>query len=166
MRKIIRPPSSSSEVEDDENRNWAVRWIFRVFHDRSQAIIKSKWPGYLTIALYVVICLLGNIVTTIIYLTPKNKSTYNDTELITKLNTILSYNNDSMNEGGRFHTNQSIFEDTSSYDDYENSSNTNISMKSLFLSFTNQKTSEVSKNHVKSPMRNFMYGQNDASNIF
>ena len=152
MRKIIRLPSSSIEGEDDENPNCVVSWIFRVFHDGSQAIKKSKWPRYLTIALYIVICLLGNIVTTIIYLTPKNKNTYNDTELITQLNTILSYNNDSVNEGGRFHTNQSIFEDTSSYDDYENSSNTNISMKSLFLSFTNQKTSEVSKNHAKSPI--------------
>ena len=148
MRKIIRPPSSSIEGEDDENPNCAVRWIFRVFHDGSQAIIKSKWSGYLTIVLYVVVCLLGNIVTTIIYLTPKNKNTYNDTELITQLNTILSYNNDSVNESGSVHTNQSIFEDTSIYDEYDVSTHTNISMKSLFLSFTNQKTAEVSKNHA------------------
>ena len=148
MWKIIRPPSSAIEVEDDENQNCALRWIFRVFHDGSQAIIKSKWPGYLTIALYVVICLLGNIVTTIIYLTPKNKNTYNDTELITQLNTILSYNNDSVNDGGSVHTNQSIFEDTSMYDEYDVSTHTNISMKSLFLSFTNQKTAEVSINHA------------------
>ena len=143
-RKSIRPPSSSIEEEDDETQYCAVSWIFRVFHDGSQAIIKSKWPGYLTIALYVVICLLGNIVTTIIYLTPKNKNTYNDTELITQLNSILSYNNDSADQGDTFHANQSIFENTSMYEDYENSSHTNISMKSLFLSFTNQKTAEVS----------------------
>ena len=147
-RKSIRPPSSSIEGEDDENQNCAVSWIFRVFYDGLQAIIKSKWPGYLTIALYVVICLLGNIVTTIIYLTPKNKNTYNDTELITQLNTILSYNNDSVNESGSVHTNQSIFEDTSMYEEYEVPSDTNISMKSLFLSFTNQKSAEVSKNLV------------------
>lgn len=147
-RNSIRPPSSSIEGIDDENQNCAVNWIFRVFHDGSQAIIKSKWPGYLTIALYVVICLLGNIVTTIIYLTPKNKNTYNDTQLITQLNSILSYNNDSVDQGDTFHTNQSILEDTSMYEEYEVSSDTNISMKSLFLSFTNQKTAEVSKNHV------------------
>ena len=147
MWKIIRPPSSSIEEEDDETQYCAVRWIFRVFHDGSQAIIKSKWPGYLTIALYVVICLLGNIVTTIIYLTPKNKNTYNDTELITQLNSILSYNNDSADQSDTFHTNQSISEDTSLYEEYEVTSDTNISMKSLFLSFTNQKTAEVSKNH-------------------
>ena len=147
-RKSSRPPSSSIEEEDDETQYCAVSWIFRVFHDGSQAIIKSKWPGYLTIVLYVVVCLLGNIVTTIIYLTPKNKNTYNDTELITQLNTILSYNNDSVNESGSVHTNQSIFEDTSMYEEYEVPSDTNISMKSLFLSFTNQKTAEVSKNHA------------------
>ena len=147
-RKSIRPPSSSIEEEDDETQYCAVSWIFRVFHDGSQAIIKSKWPGYLTIVLYVVICLLGNIVTTIIYLTPKNNNTYNDTELITQLNSILSYNNDSADQGDTFHANQSIFENTSMYEDYENSSHTNISMKSLFLSFTNQKTAEVSKNHA------------------
>ena len=143
-RKSIRPQSSSIEEDDHETQYCAVSWIFRVFHDGSQAIIKSKWPGYLTIALYVVICLLGNIVTTIIYLTPKNKNTYNDTELITQLNSILSYNNDSVNDGGSVHTNQSIFEDTSMYEEYEVPSDTNISMKSLFLSFTNQKTAEVS----------------------
>ena len=147
IRKMIRPPSSSIEEEDDEIQYCAVRWIFRVFYDGLQAIMKSKWPGYLTIALYIVICLLGNIVTTIIYLTPKNKNTYNDTELITQLNSILSYNNDSADQGDTFHANQSIFENTSMYEDYENSSHTNISMKSLFLSFTNQKTAEVSKNH-------------------
>ena len=147
-RKSIRPQSSSIEEDDHETQYCAVSWIFRVFHDGSQAIIKSKWPGYLTIVLYVVVCLLGNIVTTIIYLTPKNKNTYNDTELITQLNTILSYNNDSVNESGSVHTNQSIFEDTSMYEEYEVSSDTNISMKSLFLSFTNQKTAEVSKNHA------------------
>ena len=147
-RNSIRPPSSSIDGEDDENQNCAVSWIFRVFYDGSQAIVKSKWPWYLTIALYVVICLLGNIVTAIIYVTPKNKKTYNDTELITQLNTILSYNNDSVNEGGSVHTNQNIFEDTSMYDEYEVSRHTNISMKSLFLSFTNQKTAEVSKNQV------------------
>ena len=148
IRKMIRPPSSSIEEEDDEIQYCAVRWIFRVFYDGLQAIIKSKWPGYLTIALYIVICLLGNIVTTIIYLTPKNKNTYNDTELITQLNSILSYNNDSVEQRDTFYTNQSIFEDTSMYEEYEVSSDTNISMKSLFLSFTNQKTAEVSKNHV------------------
>ena len=147
-RKSIRPQSSSIEEDDHETQYCAVSWIFRVFHDGSQAIIKSKWPGYLTIVLYVVVCLLGNIVTTIIYLTPKNKNTYNDTELITHLNNILSYNNDSVNDGGSVHTNQSIFEDTSMYEEYEVSSDTNISMKSLFLSLTNQKTAEVSKKHV------------------
>ena len=147
MRKMIRPPSSSIEEEDDETQYCALRWIFRVFRDGSKAIIKSKWPGYLTIALYVVICLLGNIVTTIIYLTPKNKNTYNDTELITQLNSILSYNNDSVDQRDTFFTNQSISEDTSLYEEYEVTSDTNISMKSLFLSFTNQKTAEVSKNH-------------------
>ena len=146
-RKSIRPPSSSIEEDDDETQNCALRWIFRVFHDVLQAIIKSKWPGYLTIVLYVVVCLLGNIVTTIIYLTPKNNNTYNDTELITQLNSILSYNNDSVDQRDTFHINQSISEDTSLYEEYEASSDTNISMKSLFLSFTNQKTAEVSKNH-------------------
>ena len=148
IRKMIRPPSSSIEEEDDETQYCAVRWIFRVFYGGLQAIIKSKWPGYLTIALYIVICLLGNIVTTIIYLTPKNKNTYNDTELITQLNSILSYNNDSVDQSDTFFTNQSISEDTSLYEEYEVSSDTNISMKSLFLSFTNQKSAEVSKNLV------------------
>ena len=63
-----------------------------MFRDGSQAIIKSKWPGYLTIALYVVICLLGNIVTTIIYLTPKDKNTYNDkTESLENLNFMRNF---------------------------------------------------------------------------
>ena len=140
-------PSRFSIEEQDEAGPWCdrkliKRRLIKAFHTMK----KSRILGYFYAISYVTLCLLGNLVTGIIYFTHWNN--YNDDEfqLLTNLETILDDDNHTSNANRTLHRNAHILDYMDIKMEYEQPIGTNASIFTDYHEmFINQTTDKVRK---------------------
>ena len=119
------------ESEHDENMS-----IFRVKYNE---MVKSKLLKYIFLSMYVFICLLGNVVTGLIFL--KHRGNEDPQQLNERLNytTEMLHLNTKTTKGGGNHTNNTFGKVDNSRNDAESAEEWN-----LYLLFGNDSNNEVS----------------------
>ena len=140
-------PSRFSIEEQDEvepccDRKLIKRRLIKAFYTMKQ----SRILGYFYAISYVTLCLLGNLVTGIIYFT--HWKNYNDDEfqLLTNLETILDDDNHTSNMNRTLHRNERILDYMDMEMEYEQTIGTNASIFADYNKiFVNQTTDKVRK---------------------
>ena len=139
--------SRFSFEEHDETGPWCdCKLIKRPWIKAGYTIKKFRILGYFYALSYVTLCLLGNVVTGIIYFTHWNNDNDNEFQLLTNLKTILDDDNHTSNANRMLHGNESIIDYMDIKMEYDQPFGTNASIFADYNGiFINQTTDKVRK---------------------
>ena len=139
--------SRFSIEEQDEAGAWCdCKLIKRRLIKAFYTMKKSRILGYFYAISYVTLCLLGNLVTGIIYFTHWNNHNDDEFQLLTNLKTILDDGNHTSNANRMLNINESIIDYMEIKMEYEQPIGTNASIFADYDDiFVNQTTDKVRK---------------------
>ena len=109
------------------------------FRFKYDDMVKSKLLKYILLSMYIFICLLGNVVTGLIFLKHWGNEDPQQPSETLNYTTKMLHLNDKNTKGGRNHTNNTFGQSDDSRNDLENTEEWN-----LYLLFRNDSNNEVS----------------------